>query len=360
MRNAPPIPWGGRPGTASVPCMLIVLASDCRPGDRQRVVAAIEEAGCTWTPLKAGSRALLAVTGDVERLREVPLKRWPGVKKVITLTDPYLMASREHQAEPTVVTVGGVRIGGGGFVVVGGPCAVEGRETLLGIAHAVRGAGADLLRGGAYKPRTSPYSFRGLGREGLELLQEASQATGLPTVSEVTDPRQVEEAVGLVDMLQVGTRNMSNFDLLVEVGRSGHPVLLKRGQAATIAEWLLAAEYILAQGNPHVVLCERGVRGFDPSTRNLLDLSAVPVLRSRTHLPVLVDPSHATGHAALVPAMARAACAAGADGVMVEVHSHPAAALCDAEQAMLPDDFADLVEELRALAQALQGVRSPR
>jgi 3-deoxy-7-phosphoheptulonate synthase len=340
--------------------MLIVLTSGCSPSERQRVVAAIEEAGCTWTPLQAGGRTLLAVTGNVERLREVPLRRWPGVKKVIALTDPYMLASREHQAEPTVVEVGSVRIGGGGFTLVGGPCAVEDAATLRTIAQAVRAAGADLLRGGAYKPRTSPYSFRGLGLEGLKLLREASLETGLPTVSEVTDPRHVEACVGLVDMLQIGTRNMSNFDLLVEVGRSGHPVLLKRGQAATIAEWLLAAEYVLAQGNPRVVLCERGVRGFDPSTRNLLDLSAVPVVRARTHLPILVDPSHATGYAAYVPSMARAACAAGADGVMIEVHSHPAAALCDGDQALLPEAFRDLAEDLRLLAEVTRTARAAR
>jgi 3-deoxy-7-phosphoheptulonate synthase len=343
--------------------VLIVLTSDCSPGDRQRVVAAIEEAGCTWTPLQAGGRTLLAVTGTVERLREVPLRRWPGVKKVIALTDPYLLASREHQREATVVRVGGtggVTIGGGGFAIIGGPCAVEDEATLRATAGAVKAAGADLLRGGAYKPRTSPYAFRGLGLEGLKLLREIGRETGLPVVSEVTDPRHVEACVSSVDMLQIGTRNMSNFDLLVEVGRSGHPVLLKRGQAATIQEWLLAAEYVLAQGNSQVVLCERGIRGFDPSTRNVLDLAAVPVVKARTHLPVVVDPSHATGYAAYVPAMARAACAAGADGVMVEVHVHPAAALCDAEQALLPDAFADLVDDLRLLEKVTRTSRTPR
>jgi 3-deoxy-7-phosphoheptulonate synthase len=342
--------------------MLIVLASDCSPGARQRVVAAIEEAGCTWTPLQAGGRTLLAVAGSVERLREVPLRRWPGVKKVIALTDPYLLASREHQREATVVRVGGtggVTIGGGGFTIIGGPCAVEDEATLRATAGAVKAAGADLLRGGAYKPRTSPYAFRGLGLEGLRLLREVGRETGLPVVSEVTDPRHVEACVSSVDMLQIGTRNMSNFDLLVEVGKSGHPVLLKRGQAATIQEWLLAAEYVLAQGNSQVVLCERGIRGFDPSTRNVLDLAAVPVVKARTHLPVVVDPSHATGYAAYVPAMARAACAAGADGVMVEVHVHPAAALCDAEQALLPDAFTDLVDDLRLLSKLTHPSRTP-
>ncbi len=338
--------------------MLIVLTSDCSPAQRQRVVAAIEEAGCTWTPLEAGGRTLLAVSGDVDRLREVPLRVWPGVRRVVTLTEPYLLAGREHQREPTVVRVGGARIGGGPFTIIGGPCAVEDAETLRRTAEGVKAAGADLLRGGAYKPRTSPYSFRGLGVEGLRLLREVSLATGLPTVSEVTDPRHVEACVGSVDMLQVGTRNMSNFDLLVEVGRSGHPVLLKRGMSATVGEWLLAAEYVLAQGNPHVVLCERGIRSFDPSTRNVLDLGVIPVLRARTHLPIVVDPSHATGRADYVPALARAACAAGADGVIVEVHARPAAARSDAEQALEPDAFAELCEDLRLLAQVTASART--
>lgn len=340
--------------------MLIVLTPGCSPSDRQRVVAAIEEAGCTWTPLEAGGRTLLHVSGELERLREVPFRVWPGVRRVVALTEPYLLAGLEHQAEPTVVKVGEVRVGGGSFTIIGGPCAVEDGETLRASAQAVKAAGADLLRGGAYKPRTSPYSFRGLGVEGLRLLREVSLETGLPTVSEVTDPRHVEACVGSVDMLQIGTRNMSNFDLLVEVGRSGHPVLLKRGQAATIAEWLLAAEYVLAQGNPNVVLCERGVRGFDPSTRNLLDLSAIPVLRTRTHLPIVVDPSHATGRAAYVPALARAACAAGADGVMVEVHAQPAAARSDAEQALEPEGFRELCEDLRLLAKVCSSARAGR
>ena len=220
---------------------------------------------------------------------------------------------------------------------------------MLATAWAVKEAGADLLRGGAYKPRTSPYAFRGLGTDGLRLLREVSLETGLPTVSEVTDPRHVEACASNVDMLQIGTRNMSNFDLLVEVGRTERPVLLKRGRAATIGDWLLAAEYILATGNPNVVLCERGVRGFDPATRNLLDLAAIPAVRQRSHLPMAVDPSHATGHAALVPAMARAACAAGADAVMTEVHINPQSAQCDAQQALRPSEFTELAADLRLL-----------
>jgi 3-deoxy-7-phosphoheptulonate synthase len=333
--------------------MLVVLAPSCTADDRRRVVEAIRAAGCEPREMPGSIRTVVAALGDTERLREVPLEAYPGVSQVVRVTKPYTLASREHRAEPSVVPVGRARIGGGGFTIVAGPCAVEDYDSLVETARAVKAAGADLLRGGAYKPRTSPYAFRGLGLEGLRMLREASRATGLPTVSEVTDPRHVEACVSNVDVLQIGTRNMSNFDLLVEVGKSGHPVLLKRGREATVEEWLLAAEYVLSQGNGQVVLCERGVRGFDPATRNLLDLSAVPVVRARSHLPILVDPSHGTGFAAYVPAMARAACAAGADGVMVEVHVRPQEARSDAVQALRPEEFADLAIDLRLLWRAL-------
>jgi 3-deoxy-7-phosphoheptulonate synthase len=329
--------------------MLIVLSPDATAEERRRLVEAVRASGVEAREVDVGARRILALTGDPERLADLALTAFPGVERVVPLTSPYLLAGLEHQPEPTVVDVGGVRIGGGGFVVIGGPCSVDDLDTLRATALAVKSAGAHMLRGGAYKPRTSPYAFRGLGVEALRMLREVSRETGLPTVSEVTDPRHVEACVANVDMLQIGTRNMSNFDLLGEVGLSGHPVLLKRGQAATVSEWLLAAEYVLAKGNPRVVLCERGVRGFDPSTRNLLDLAVVPVLRSKTHLPVLVDPSHATGRAALVPPMAKAACAAGADGVMVEVHVRPETARSDAEQALRPETFRDLCEDLRLL-----------
>jgi 3-deoxy-7-phosphoheptulonate synthase len=330
--------------------MLIVLRPGCADDDRRRVADAVRAAGCEAREVVGRTRTVIAAVGDTERLRDVPLEVFPGVATVVRVTKPYTLAGREFRTDPTVVSVGDVRIGGGHrFAIVGGPCAVEGRAPLLETARAVKAAGADMLRGGAYKPRTSPYAFRGLGLEGLRLLREVSLEVGLPTVSEVTDPRHVEACVSNVDMLQIGTRSMSNFDLLVEVGRSGHPVLLKRGRDATIEEWLLAAEYVLAQGNMNVVLCERGVRGFDPATRNLLDLAAVPVVRARSHLPVLVDPSHATGLADYVPPLARAACAAGADGVMVEVHVRPAEAKCDAAQALTPEEFADLVADLRLL-----------
>jgi 3-deoxy-7-phosphoheptulonate synthase len=330
--------------------MIVVLAPGCSEAAKRRVLDAIRAAGCEPREIAGKSRSVVAAVGDPERLREVPLEVYEGVAAVLRVTKPYTLAGREFHPEPSVVRVGDVRIGGGSFVVVGGPCAVEGYEVLLETARAVKAAGADLLRGGAYKPRTSPYAFRGLGLDGLRMLREVSLAVGLPTVSEVTDPRHVEACVSNVDMLQIGTRNMSNFDLLVEVGKSGHPVLLKRGRDATVEDWLLAAEYVLSQGNMNVVLCERGVRGFDPATRNLLDLASVAVVRARSHLPVLVDPSHATGLSQYVPPMARAACAAGADGVMIEVHSRPDEARCDAVQALSPEDFGDLVQDLRLLS----------
>lgn len=353
---------GGGPCRQSYtpPVMLILLDPRIRDADRDALDEVVKSAGCTWREIPSPYGSLWLVEGDLDEMRHTPLTLLPGVRKVITLTEPYALAGREHQPEPTIVTVRGHRIGGGGFTLIAGPCAVESSDQLMAAAQAVKSAGADMLRGGAYKPRTSPYAFRGMGLEGLRLLREVGLSTGLPVVSEVTDPRHVEACVSNVDMLQIGTRNMSNFDLLVEVGRSGHPVLLKRGRSATVADWLLAAEYILAQGNPNVVLCERGVRGFDPATRNLLDLAAIPVVKARSHLPVIVDPSHATGQARFVPPMARAACAAGADGVMIEVHARPELARCDAEQALEPESFRDLADDLRLLAKVTQGARAGR
>jgi 3-deoxy-7-phosphoheptulonate synthase len=339
--------------------VLVVLSPSCTEAQRRRVTEALAEAGAPPVEVRGHHHVLVVSGKDPTRLADVPIEVFPGVARVVRVTRPWTLAGLEHRAEPSVVRVGEARIGGGPFTVIAGPCAVEDYATLLETARAVKAAGADLLRGGAYKPRTSPYAFRGHGLEGLRMLREASRATGLPTVSEVTDPRHVEACVSNVDMLQIGTRNMSNFDLLVEVGKSGHPVLLKRGRDATVEDWLLAAEYVLSQGNSRVVLCERGVRGFDPATRNLLDLAAVPAVRARSHLPVVVDPSHGTGFASYVPAMARAACAAGADGVMVEVHARPEEARSDAAQALTPDGFAELASDLRALARFLAGERVP-
>lgn len=333
--------------------MLIILSSKATAADRRRVLETVEGAGCRAETTQEAGHVILTVHGELDRLREIPIHIFPGVQKIVPITPPYALAGLEHQAEPTVVKVGGVKIGGGGFTVIAGPCAIEDLATLRETARAAKDAGAHILRGGAWKPRTSPYSFRGLGTEGLKMLREVSLEVGIPTVTEVLDPRHIEAVASNADMIQIGTRNMSNFDLLVEVGKAGHPVMLKRGRSATVGDWLLAAEYILAQGNPQVVLCERGIRGFDSATRNILDLASVPVVRSRSHLPIIVDPSHATGSARFVPSMARAACAAGADGVMVETHAHPETARSDAEQALRPQELADLLEDLRLLAQVV-------
>ncbi len=337
--------------------MLLLLDKNITSDHRRTLDEAIHGAGCTITETPTRQGLLLLIDGDLDHLRQVPLKIFDGVTKVVPLSGAYSLGSLEHQAEPTVVKVGDTHIGGGGFVVIGGPCAVEDESTLREIAIQVKTSGATILRGGAYKPRTSPYSFRGLGLDGLLMLRDIGQETGLATVSEVCDPRHIEACISNLDMLQVGTRNMSNFDLLIEIGKSGHPVLLKRGRSATINDWLNAAEYILAQGNPNVVLCERGVRGFDTATRNTLDLAAIPAVRERSHLPILIDPSHATGKASYVPPMAKAACAAGADGVIIEVHCNPQAALSDAEQALEPSDFRDLCEDLRLL-ETVRGSRT--
>lgn len=339
--------------------MIVVLKPTVTPDELRRLVDGLEARGCQARDVDGNGRRLLVVVGDLEALRETPFDVWPGVASVVRLTKPYALAGKEFRADRTAVRVGDAVVGGGApgadgrLTLVAGPCAVESYDSLLETARSAKAAGATMLRGGAYKPRTSPYAFRGLGLEGLRMLREASRAVGLPTVSEVTDPRHVEVCASNVDMLQIGTRNMSNFDLLVEVGKCGHPVLLKRGRDATVEDWLLAAEYVLAQGNMKVVLCERGIRGFDPATRNVLDLAAVAVVRARSHLPVIVDPSHATGHAAYVPATARAAVAVGADGVMVEVHCRREEARCDAAQALTPEEFAVLAADLRRLHAAL-------
>ena len=303
--------------------------------------------------LTLGTSTLLRSDAAVSANALAQLNAHPAVLRATTLTTSYTLASLAVQPEPTIVRVGDVALGGGAAVIIAGPCAVEGKPQIIEAARAVRDAGAQMLRGGAFKPRTSPYSFQGLGLAGLEMLVHAGKATGLPIVSEVMEPGLVDEVAAHVDLLQVGSRNMQNFALLHAVGRSGKPVLLKRGFAATIEEWLLAAEYILSTGNPNVILCERGIRGFDPQTRNVLDLTCVPLLRTLTHLPVIVDPSHATGRADLVVPMGVAAIAAGADGLMVEVHPHPDEALSDAEQAITPRELRRLVAQARMVQSAL-------
>src|SRR5262249_10781807 len=297
------------------------------------------------------------VIGDEDKLQGEPLSAIPGVEQVLPILKPFKLASREMHPADTVVVVGAsvpgvrpARVGGGALALIAGPCAVESAEILDTIADQAKAAGANILRGGAFKPRPSPYSFQGLGEEGLRILRDVGRKHGLPVVTEVMDPRQVGLVARYADMFQVGARNMQNFDLLKEVGQTRLPVLLKRGMSATVKDLLMSAEYILSEGNPNVVLCERGVRSFEDSTRNMLDMSAVPNVKGQSPLPIIVDPSHATGRPDLIPAMSRAAVAAGADGVHVEVHSCPEKALSDGPQALLPKQYAELTQDLRKLA----------
>lgn len=333
--------------------MIIVLKPHPTPDQIQHVVERIEELGLTPHLSQGVARTIIGVIGDEEKLQVEPLQAIEGVERVVPILKPFKLASREFHAEDTVITVRGVRIGRGHLAMIAGPCAIEGEGELFEVAGRVREAGANILRGGAFKPRTSPYSFQGLGEDGLKILQAAGERFGMPTVTEVMDPRQVELIDRYADIFQVGARNMQNFDLLKEIGRTRRPVLLKRGLAATVKDLLMSAEYILSQGNRQVFLCERGVRSFEDSTRNMLDLSAVPNVQGQSHLPMIVDPSHATGRPDLIPSMARAAVAAGADGVHIEVHTCPEKALSDGPQALLPEQYAALMEDLRQIAELL-------
>ena len=328
--------------------MIVVMRPTATSDEVDGVRRSIEEHGLEAFLSVGEERTVIGVVGDVERISH--LGTLPGVDQVIRVSSPYKLASMQQPGERTRVRIGPAEIGlGSELVVMAGPCAVESRDQLMQAARCVAREGARVLRGGAYKPRTSPYSFQGLGPPALKLLAEAREATGLPVISEVVDPHDVEIFDDHVDVLQVGARNMQNFALLRAVGRSNHPVLLKRGPSATIEEWLLAAEYILAAGNPNVILCERGIRTFETATRNTLDLSAVPVLREKTHLPIVVDPSHGTGHRSLVGPMALAGAAVGADGLLIEVHPDPANARSDGDQSLSFDEFGDLMDELRRL-----------
>ncbi len=321
--------------------MLIICRQGLTENEREVIFAAARDAG--FEPLYLGP-GKIALHGPGEA---ASLEALPGVERIEALPGGPVLA---REPERATVKVGDVTIGGGEFVVIAGPCAVEDRARLLDLAHAAKDAGCNLLRGGAYKPRTSPYSFRGLRAKGLDYLKEASEATGLPIVTEILDTRDVKAFAEVADMIQIGTRNMMNYALLVEVGRAGRPVLLKRGMAATLQELISAAEYLLLEGAPGVVLCERGIRTLEPSTRNTLDLAAVPVLKGEASLPVIVDPSHATGRRDLVAAMGRAAAGAGADGVMLEVHDDPDCALCDGPQALHPGSLAALVSNMRRIS----------
>jgi 3-deoxy-7-phosphoheptulonate synthase len=319
------------------------------PEDVARVTAQIEALGLRAHPIPGAQRVAIGITGNRESLDPVLFESLPGVLEVIPVSHPYKLVSLEVKREPTVVSVGGVPVGGGHFAVFAGPCAVEDADQTLTIARAVRAAGAHILRGGAYKPRTSPYSFQGLGRPGLEILRDVSREVGLPVVSEALDESSLELVVEFCDMVQVGARSMQNFPLLRACGKQPKPVLIKRGMAATIEELLMAAEYVLAEGNYQVVLCERGIRTFANHTRNTLDLAAVVATQRLSHLPIIVDPSHGTGKRHKVIPLARAAAAVGADGVMIEVHHSPGRALSDGSQAVLPDELAELVRQLPIL-----------
>jgi 3-deoxy-7-phosphoheptulonate synthase len=334
--------------------MIAVMQPTATPEDIRHVVEVLERHHLKAQISQGEQRTVIGVIGTnfPDGLLET-LEVLPGVDRVTRITRPYKLASRDFRPPDTVVVAGGVPIGGRDFVVMAGPCSVESREQLLTTAHSVAAAGAAFLRGGAFKPRSSPYSFQGLGVDGLDLLEQSSRLTGLPIITEVMEPAQVERVAGVASILQIGTRNMQNFPLLKEVGRANKPVLLKRGLSATIEEWLMAAEYVMNEGNADVILCERGIRTFETATRNTLDLSAIPVVKRLSHLPVIADPSHGTGHRYLVEPMALAAAAAGADGLIVEVHPEPDAALSDGPQSLTLDGFQHLMASLGRVLDAL-------
>lgn len=329
--------------------MIIVMASR-KQEDVDFVVSKIEELGYNAHIIVGEKRTVIAAVGDERgKYRLQALEALPHVEQVFPILKPFKLAGREVKAESSMVECGPVKIGKGFFCVMAGPCAVESRDQIMETAAAVKEAGANMLRGGAYKPRTSPYSFQGMEEEGLKLLKEAGERYGLPVVTEVVTIEQVSVVMDYVDMFQIGARNMQNFGLLRAVGKTSMPVLLKRGMMSTINEFLMSAEYILSEGNPNVVMCERGIRTFETETRNTLDIQAVPVLKKYTHLPVIIDPSHASGHWDLVTPMARVAVAAGADGIIVEVHPHPAEAFSDGQQSLRPDKFKKMMEEITPL-----------
>lgn len=338
--------------------MMIVMKEDATDEQIGAVIEKIEGAGALAHPIKGARLTVIGAIGDVEQdvnIANIGLEGQPGVDRVMPILKPYKLASSQiRHGERTVLEIEGRKIGGDHFALIAGPCTVESREQLLETAEVVKDAGVAMMRGGAYKPRTSPYAFQGLGQEGLRLLAEARERTGLPIVTELMDARDLEPVLEVADVIQVGARNMQNFPLLSEIGRSGRPVLLKRGLSATLDELLMAAEYVLKEGNPNVMLCERGIRTFETSYRTTLDLQAVPVLKELSHLPVVVDPSHAAGRRSLVGPMSLAAAAAGADGIIVEVHPNPDEALCDGPQALLADDFAEYVTAVERVA-ALAG-----
>lgn len=333
--------------------MIIILKRQATEKQIDHVIKRIESLGLTTHISRGVERSIVGIIGDVEVLRSQPLEAIPGVEKVVPVLSPYKLASREFNPIDTIVKVGNLEAGGKRIVIMAGPCAVESRSRLLEIAKAVKDSGARILRGGAFKPRTSPYSFQGLGEEGLKYLAEAREATGLLVVTEVMDTQDVGLVAEYADIMQIGARNMQNFNLLKEVGKCKKPVLLKRGMSATIKELLMSAEYIMSRGNYNIILCERGIRTFEDATRNTIDISAVPLIEELSHLPIIVDPSHGTGKRNLVKPVSKAAIAAGADGLLIEVHTHPEEALSDGAQSLLPEDFRELMDEVSRVAEAV-------
>ena len=333
--------------------MIIVLKPGATEEQVDHIVKKVKDVGLSVHFSKGTERSIIGVIGDEAVIASTPLDAFPGVEKVIPILKPYKLISRDFQKEDTVIDVKGVEIGGNRIQVIAGPCSIENKSIRLEVAKEVKKAGATILRGGAFKPRTSPYDFQGLGEEGLKYLREVGDETGLPVITELMDPRDTELICKYADIIQIGARNMQNFRLLTEVGKTKKPVLLKRALSGTIKEFLMCAEYIASQGNRDIMLCERGIRTYETATRNTLDLSAIPVLKGLSHLPVVVDPSHAVGRWDLVAPLAKAAVAAGADGLMIEVHANPEEALCDGGQSLKPKKFDRLMAQLRRVAEAV-------
>jgi len=327
---------------------MVVMQANASAEDVNRVVNRIRDSGLQAYPHRSAERMVVGIGGNIQEVGADQLMQLPGVTSIVPIQKPYKLTSRDFHPERSCVQIGDVHFDDK-LVIIAGPCAIEGRNQALETAHAVHEAGAHILRGGAYKPRTSPYSFQGLGERGLEMLAEAGEATGMPTVTEILDTKHVDLVTRYTDMLQIGARNMQNYALLHAVGESLHPVLLKRGSSATIHELLMAAEYILSHGNNRVVLCERGIRTFETATRNTTDINAIPVLKAHTHLPIILDPSHSTGHWEYVQAIACAGAAAGADGLMIEVHNNPCEALSDGFQSLKPERFAALIQQVNRI-----------
>jgi 3-deoxy-7-phosphoheptulonate synthase len=333
--------------------MIIIMKNEATKKEINDVEHRLESLGFKTHPIYGEVKTVIGAIGDKRLLDTNDIRIMPGVENLVPIMKPYKLAGNELKKDPTVIEIDNLSIGSNKVVIIAGPCAIEGRDEFMESASFVKDTGASVLRGGAYKPRTSPYSFQGLEKEGLGILKEVGDKTGLKIVTEVIDTRDVELFESYVDIIQIGARNMQNFRLLKEVGSSCKPVLLKRGLCATIDEWLMAAEYIMSEGNKNIILCERGIRTYETSTRNTLDLSAIPVLKNKSHLPVIVDPSHAAGTWRYVPSLSKAAVAAGADGLIVEVHHDPKIAMSDGAQSLRPDKFKNLLDELRIIAKAV-------